>query len=125
PYSADSNHGSSPTMMEMLDRAFTEACVMPNLGVSGHAHNYQRFTRTFADGTWVPFLVAGAGGYADLHRLATPGDPRLVTADPLLHDVRLESHCDDQYGFLRIELEKDGDELTLTGEYHTMAPHAV
>ena len=125
PYSADSNHGSSPAMLELLDRAFTESRVMPDLVVSGHAHNYQRFTRTFADGTRVPFLVAGAGGYADLHRLATPGDPRLVTVDPSLYDVQLESHCDDRYGFLRIELEKEGDELTLTGEYHTMASPAA
>src|SRR5690606_13198854 len=116
PYSADRNHGSSPAMMELLDRAFTAADVKPDLVVSGHVHNYQRFTRTYADGTQVPFLVAGAGGYADLHHLAAPDDPRVVTIDPSRHDVELERHCDDRYGFLKIKLEKVGDELTITGE---------
>lgn len=125
PYSADSNHGSSLTMMDLLDRAFEEAGVKPDMVVSGHVHNYQRFTRTYADGTRVPFLVAGAGGYADLHHLATPDNPRVMALDPTRHDVELENHCDDRYGFLKIVLEKVGDELTLAGEYHTIAPHSM
>lgn len=125
PYSADCNHGSSPAMMELLDRAFAAAKVKPDVVVSGHVHNYQRFTRTYADGTRVPFLVAGAGGYADLHRLTMPGDPRFVTVDQSRHDVRLENFCDDRYGFLKIELEKMDGELTLTGEYYTIASQSI
>ncbi len=53
-------------MLDDFDDAFRQAGVAPDLFISGHAHNYQRFTRNFAldDRTMeIPFIVAGGGGH--------------------------------------------------------------
>ena len=45
PLSADSHHGASASMRDMLDSAFGKAKRVPDLVLAGHVHNYQRFTR--------------------------------------------------------------------------------
>jgi len=122
PYSADTNHGSSPAMIAFLERAFEAAEVKPDIVFSGHVHNYQRFTKTYEDGSLVSYVVAGAGGYADLHPIALVDDPRVADMDSEGHQVRLENFCDDRFGFLKINIEKKEDELLLTGEYYTLDP---
>ena len=120
-YSADTNHGSSLNIQLFLQSAFDEAGVLPDAVISGHVHNYQRFTKTYPDGRTVPFIVAGAGGYADLHRLAQPGDPAFPDSNPLLDDVRLENYCDHTHGFLKMTLEKKKGGITLSGEYFILS----
>jgi len=44
PYSADAHHGGSAQMGALIDRATTTAGRWPDLILSGHVHNYQRFT---------------------------------------------------------------------------------
>jgi predicted phosphodiesterase len=122
PYSADINHGSSAFMIEFLEKAFTETGVFPDIVFSGHVHNYQRFNRHYANGTVVPFIVAGAGGYDELHPLAMQDDKRFAADDTLMEQVRLEQYCDDRHGFLRIAIEKKASGVTITGEYFSM-PH--
>jgi hypothetical protein len=51
PYSADAFHGGSALMGEVLDAAFQASGRTPDLVLSGHVHDYQRFTRTMPDGT--------------------------------------------------------------------------
>ena len=121
PYSADWNHGSSLAMIEFLETAFAETDMYPNLVCSGHVHNYQRFAKQNADGSTTPYLVAGAGGYADLHGVAELTDPRVQP----LHAVRastaqvsLEAHCDRSFGFLQLHISKTKDGLLLTGSYY-------
>lgn len=125
PYSADTNHGSSAPMIAFLESAFKAAGVKPDAVFSGHVHNYQRFTKSYEDGTVVPYIVAGAGGYADLHPIAASNDPRVEEMLPDIHQVRLENYCDDCYGFLYMTIEKNHQGLTLIGEYHTLAPDAL
>lgn len=125
PYSADTNHGSSASMIATLDRAFAEAGNRPHLVVSGHVHNYQRFVRTYEDGTQVPFVVAGAGGYVDLHRIAKADDPRVRDDDPLLRGVTLENYCDSQYGFLRFDAARKGRGVSLVGSYYAIPESAL
>ncbi len=122
PYSADINHGSSRFMIEFLEKAFTETGVFPDIVFSGHVHNYQRFNRHYANGSIVPFIVAGAGGYDDLHSVVMEGDKNFVADDSLMEHVRLEQYCDDRHGFLRIAIEKAGKAVTITGEYFSI-PH--
>lgn len=117
PYSADTNHGSSLYMIDFLDRAFAEAGVKPDIVFSGHVHNYQRFNKQYADGTTLPFIVAGAGGFDELHEVATLDDDRFIYEHPLFHDVHLENYCDNEHGFLKITIEKRADHLLLTGRY--------
>ena len=47
-------------MLSDIDKACTTAGVWPHAVISGHAHNYQRYTR-IANGYQIPFMVAGCG----------------------------------------------------------------
>src|SRR5882757_6473666 len=46
PFTGGSVHGGSPLMLADIDSACTAAGVWPHAVFAGHAHNYQRFTRT-------------------------------------------------------------------------------
>jgi predicted phosphodiesterase len=59
-------HSGSREMLADMDDAFHKAGIVPDVVLSGHAHNYQRFTRSVGAGANrrdVPFLVAGSGGH--------------------------------------------------------------
>jgi len=120
PYSADTNHGSSIHMQHFLAAAFEEAKIIPDIVFSGHVHNYQRFRKLYANGKTVPFIVAGAGGFADLHKIAQPGDPEFPDTSNLFDNVHLENYCDDRHGFLKITIEKTREGLALNGAYYTI-----
>jgi len=120
PYSADTNHGSSLRMQNFLNAAFEEANVIPDIIFSGHVHNYQRFSKQYANGKIVPFIVAGAGGFADLHKIAPNGDPEFPDTSNLLDNVQLENYCDHTHGFLKITIEKTREHFTLEGGYYTV-----
>ena len=53
-------------MLEQIDKACQDAGVWPDMFLSGHAHNYQRYMRTVnhAGGRTqtIPYLIAGTGG---------------------------------------------------------------
>jgi len=118
PYSADMNHGSSLPMISMLEEAFEIANVRPNAVFGGHVHNYQRFSKRYADGgSSTPYIVAGGGGYDQLHPIVYVGDEWYTPDHPLLKDVILENYCDTNHGFLKITIEKRPDGLFLEGEY--------
>lgn len=121
PYSADTNHGSSLQMISFLEKSFDRAGVKPDIVFSGHVHSYQRFSKHYPDGTTIPYIVAGAGGYADLHAVAKLDDAKVTDDLPILRDIKLENYCDDCYGFLKVEIKKVNDNLLLTGEYYTLA----
>jgi hypothetical protein len=74
PYS-NGGHSGSPQMLADFDQACTQAGVMPDAVISGHAHNYQRHTRRVS-GKQIPFLVAGCGGHNDSS--VDPADGQLV-----------------------------------------------
>lgn len=120
PYSADFNHGSSLCMIEFMESAFEEAGVKPDVVFSGHVHNYQRFSKHYPDGKIVPFIVAGAGGFEELHTLADPADPAYYTQSPLLEQVHLDNYCDNKHGFLKISIEKNPFSFNIKGEYYTV-----
>ena len=124
PYSADINHGSSLPMIEFLESVFAETGVKPDIVFSGHVHNYQRFTKQYADGTKVPFIVAGAGGYDELHTIARLDDARFNNDHSSLDGVVLNKACDQNYGFLEISLERKTSGVELTGKYHTVQLNA-
>ena len=121
PYSADTNHGSSLAMIELLQGVFEETGIRPDIVFSGHVHNYQRFTKTYSEGHQVPFIVAGAGGYDGLHSIAQTNDRNFHSKSHLFEGVQLEKYCDNQHGFLKIAVEKKDKGLTLTGEYYTIS----
>jgi hypothetical protein len=117
PYSADAHHGGSARMGELLDGAFAEAGRIPDLVMSGHVHNYQRFTRSF-EGRQIPYLVVGASGYWHLHYMASAADGSELEVPWEVpdSDVVLDSYSDSRHGFLRLAVEKKA----ITGEYTTV-----
>jgi hypothetical protein len=111
-------HGGSPLMLKDIDTACANAGVWPHAVLSGHAHNYQRFTRT-QDDRETPFVVAGNGGHA-LQRLTSKGMPTLRTPavqTPLSNgedQVVFDNYDDRGYGYLRLI----ADPKQLRIEYH-------
>lgn len=125
PYSADINHGSSIHMMAVLDGAFREANVFPDLVMSGHVHNYQRFHKKYPNGKSVPYVVAGSGGYADLHPLSDPEDVDFPYDSYLFDGVELQNYCDDAHGFLKIGLSKKAGKICINGEFYIAEQHTA
>ena len=124
PYSADTNHGSSQPMITFLEDSYKQAGVKPDIVFSGHVHNYQRFSKQYADGSTVPYIVSGAGGYVTLFPIAPLNDNEFPDDSDLLKNVHLDNYCDDKHGFLKIALEKTAAGLSLTGGYYTI-PHTL
>ena len=60
PYSLDANHGGYQAIVDAL-----EPCHDPAGVFTGHVHNYQRFSKESPNSTGIPYVVAGAGGYAN------------------------------------------------------------
>jgi hypothetical protein len=109
PFTGGVTHGGSPQMLADMDSACTAAGVWPHAVFSGHAHNYQRYTRT-VNGLQIPFLVAGCGGHSPLS--AMRGTYR--TPYKIDDTLTLESYDDTHYGYLRVVVNA----LTLTIEFH-------
>jgi hypothetical protein len=106
PLSADATKGGSTGEQADLDTACKAAGLWPDAVISGHAHLYQRFTRT-AGGKQTPYIVSGSGGFAATAPLGglpkapiTVGDHTLV-ATPLV-----------EFGYLTIAT--DAKQLTIT-----------
>lgn len=112
-YSVDGHHSGSEYLHRILDDAVQQTGRKPDAVFAAHVHNYQRFTRSW-QGWEVPFIVAGGGGYHNLHRVlpgVKPG-PQGAPEDP----VTLETFCDHLYGYLRLEVTK----TRLKGAYYTV-----
>lgn len=102
PFTAGTSHGGSPNELADMDKACTAAGFWPHLVLSGHAHNYQRFTRTVnPGGITIPYIVAGNGGHGLSAIRPVNGAPIRV---PLVVDdtLTLENYDDTDFGYLRL-----------------------
>jgi calcineurin-like phosphoesterase family protein len=122
PYSADFNHGSSLPMITMMQEAIDASGVIPDLVMSGHVHNYQRFSKSYGGGKTTPFLVCGAGGFDELHWLAEADEVLYTHESELFDGVKLENFCAMQHGFLNLEIEKTEEGHQISGKYYAI-PH--
>jgi hypothetical protein len=117
-YSLDTHHSGSAVMGATLDRAIDRSGRIPDLVLSAHVHNYQRFTRTLR-GYEVPYIIAGAGVYWHLHRVASIGGHRIETPWRVpAQELSVESFTDDGYGYLRLDVTPDHIE----GSYIVASP---
>lgn len=115
-YSADTYHSGSHYMSRILDDAIAHTGRIPDAVFSGHVHNYQRFSRTI-QGRTVPYIVAGAGGYWNLHyMLQVQGTPIQVPYVFPDMGVTLEQYCENRHGYLLMEV----DGKTLKGSYFSV-----
>jgi Icc-related predicted phosphoesterase len=119
-YSADIYHSGSTHMKGILEAATVKAGRHPDMVLAGHVHDFQRISKDMGDGTVVPYLVAGAGGYHNLHAIVKVDGEKLVAPtqfqDKEGEMVTLEKYSDDNHGFLRLEVT----ETTITGRYYTV-----
>jgi hypothetical protein len=117
------NHGSSPAMLRQIDTICKAQGVYPHAFLSGHAHNYQRYTRTVRFGGKdldVPFVVCGDGGH-NVNPLVQSRhgqfarDPQngvrvdYLESKPAVETagLLLERYNDSNYGYLRISVDKE------------------
>jgi hypothetical protein len=107
PFTGSPSHVPSPTMLKQIDQACDAAGIQPDLHLSGHAHLYERYTRTVR-GKQIPYIVAGMGGYYNLPGLKPPNrrPPAPKTpqsgSDASGNPLRLEVYNDNTFGFLRL-----------------------
>jgi acid phosphatase type 7 len=127
PYSGDVDHMGSTEVEKVLFESFKAAKRYPDLILSGHVHNYQRFTnqttsnQSKAKGTVeIPCLVVGAGGYTNLSKLQQIDGKDPVVPLPLGNGLTLEQYDDANFGFLRLEISK----TQILGTYFS-APYAA
>lgn len=109
PFTGSSKHMPSAAMLAVIDQCCAQAGQWPDMVISGHAHLYERYTRTMkSDGRQIPYIVAGNGGYYDLSGLKlnqkgqkpVPGQQQ--QSDGAGNTLTLDSYSDAQFGFLRI-----------------------
>jgi hypothetical protein len=109
PFSGDTEHSGSSAVYKVLTASFQAVKRYPNLILSGHVHNYQRFTQVVPGpkGTLqLPYIVAGAGGYTNLGTLHTVNGAPPPSPFPLGSGLTLEQYDQTNFGFLRLEITK-------------------
>jgi Calcineurin-like phosphoesterase len=119
-------HITSLVMLKEIDAICDKVGVWPHAVLSGHAHNYQRYTRTLGK-RQIPYVVCGNGGHPPLQKLTV--DTTLRTpismpgfAQPERNDrVSLDNYDFNSFGYLRIlvdtkqlriEFHPEGDGVT-------------
>lgn len=123
PFTGSPSHVPSPTMLKQIDQACSAAGIQPDLHLSGHAHLYERYTRTVG-GKQIPYLVAGTGGYYNLPGLKPTSrrppapKPPLSGTDSSGNPLRLEVYNDNTFGYLRLTVSL----TSIAGVFVTVDP---
>jgi hypothetical protein len=119
---AGGNHVPSIAMLRQIDTVCAEEGVYPHAFLSGHSHNYQRYTRIIEfEGKEfnVPFIVCGDGGHAVDPLVRGQGGPP-VEPDPntdvlylegknsavKVNKLLLAKYDQVNYGYLRIFVDE-------------------
>jgi kumamolisin len=110
PLSVDATHGGIRGMSEDIDKACESAGLRPDAILSGHAHLYQRYTRT-VDGAEVPYIVSGSGG----HGLTKP--QANISAENLPEGYALTVKPIMEYGYLTLTVDMSSQTPTLTAAF--------
>lgn len=118
PASVDSAHGGTVGLAKDIDTCCQAAGLWPDAVLSGHAHLYQRFSRSVPGlGRTIPYVVSGSGGFA-----ATPpqfGSPRAGTTNG---DYTLVVPPVIDFGYLTITVDMTNSQTgTLTISYRSPA----
>jgi hypothetical protein len=109
PFSGDDEHSGSSVVGQVLTNAFQATGRYPNLVLSGHVHNYQRFTSVVQGPKGqlqIPYVVAGAGGYTNLGKLQLVNGAYPTAPLALGSGLSLECYDQNNFGFLRLAVSK-------------------
>jgi len=98
-------HSPSPAMLKDIDDSCTKAGIMPDAVISGHSHNYQRFTRYYpfsGVNMQIPYYVVGCSGH---------GIQNVAHAD----GAKIDDHTFDSslYGYGYLTITVDPGKITL------------
>lgn len=112
-FSLDTAHGGYPDILAALQDAAKASGRWPDIVIGGHVHDFQRFTQTLDDGSQIPHIVMGDGGYANtvasMHKLQRDPShnnaPIKAAFDTDMKGVRLEAYNEIQPGFGRITVD--------------------
>jgi Calcineurin-like phosphoesterase len=121
PFTGSPSHVPSPTMLQQIDKACSDAGIQPDMHLSGHAHMYERYTRTVG-GKQIPYIVAGMGGYYNLpglkptNKRTVPPSTPVTGTDASGNPLRLDVYNDNTFGFLRMTVSP----ASITGEFITV-----
>jgi predicted MPP superfamily phosphohydrolase len=113
PYSVDAHHGGSKHMGDALDEAFAASGRAPDMVLSGHVHDYQRFLRVYGEKK-IAYVVIGNSGYHNLHLLAKDAE----AGKEIESGVTFEYGDAHEYGFLRLTVSGG----KISGEYTGVHP---
>jgi acid phosphatase type 7 len=110
-FSGDDEHSGSTVVDETLSAAFRATGRYADMVLSGHVHNYQRFTSVVTgpkEKLQIPYIVAGAGGYTNLGKLQQINGayPDPTKPLPLGNGLTLERYDQNNFGFLRLAVSK-------------------
>ncbi len=99
-YSFDSYHSGSKRMASAVQQAINDSRRVPNMILTAHVHNFQRIEKPLVENTQTPFIVAGMGGYYNLHKL----NSAVGTTDPATN-AHLVAANDAQWGYLTLTVD--------------------
>jgi hypothetical protein len=104
PYSADDHHGASLEMRSLLERCFKASKRRPDIVLTAHVHNYQRFSVPEDEHAALTYVVAGAGGYWHLHDIGKVdgAQPQPPWTDPVSRATLEAYNREHRHGFLRL-----------------------
>jgi hypothetical protein len=102
PLFGEGAKGGSPMLLDDLDNICTKTGVWPDAVLSGHAHNYQRWTRN-VNGREIPCVTAGCGGYNI--KPISPPPPNDTTSPVALNGHELRYYAG-AIGYLKISVTK-------------------
>jgi hypothetical protein len=112
-------HVESIVMLKEIDAVCDKVGVWPHAVLSGHAHNYQRYTRTLGK-RQIPYVVCGNGGHPPLQKLSvdttlrTPISLPAFTQPERNDTVTLDNYDFKSFGYLRVIV----DTTQLRIEFH-------
>jgi hypothetical protein len=119
PFTASPDHVPSEGMLAMIDQACEAAGILPDMHISGHAHLYERYTRT-VEGRQIPYLVAGMSGFYNLAGLKAGATPNAIKPakgkDSAGNPLSLECYNDNNFGFMRVTVSR----TTMTCQFITV-----
>jgi uncharacterized protein YukJ len=121
PLSFNPAKPSSARMRNDMDAACGEAKCWPDAVLSGHAHVYQRMTRTVPidSETWqIPYLVAGSGGQYNPRQEIDKAGVKLLDQQDASFKLH---HFLPNYGYLRVTVRpaRGAQNPTLRIEFHS------
>jgi hypothetical protein len=119
PLSVDGKSGGAKGLSNDIDVTCHEAGLWPDAVLSGHAHLYQRFTRTI-NGRQIPYVVSGSGGFA-----ATPPRPGVPPAPVTVGDVTLVKDPVVAFGYLTVTTDAKTLTISFRSTNPAVAPDSV